>query len=321
MPVSVFPQTDRTFGATLNGIDINHVSDSDWSIVEAALNEYGLLIFPSQEISQEGVAAFARRFGPLEGDRPDALLKARPISNRRADQSIVESTDPIWLTLSYPTRYWHKDGTFNDIPPKICVLAGQLVTREHGQTQFADMAAAWDALNQEQQHRLQSMVAFHSNLIGSTRVLPPEHRKTLDALVGDEPVDGFYGLNYRAETPLRPLVHTHRETGRQSLFIGRHVFGIPDMTPEDSEQFLNDLVDEACQGERVIEHTWTPGDVLVWDNRRLLHRAMPYDEQHETRVLLNCRIVGDSGEKGLANELAARSVEMQHSELLRLRAR
>ncbi|MAW28872.1 MAG: hypothetical protein CMP98_08735 [Gammaproteobacteria bacterium] len=113
----------------------------------------------------------------------------------------------------------------------------------------------------------------------------------------------------------------HPETGRQSLIIGGHVYGIPDMTPEDSGQSLNGLVDEACHDERAIEHTWTPRGVLVRDNSRLLHRVMPYDEKHENIVSLNCRNADDPDEKGIANNLAERSVEMEHLELLRLRAR
>ena len=99
------------------------------------------------------------------------------------------------------------------------------------------------------------------------------------------------------------------------------MYGIPDMTPEDSGQSLNGLVDEACHGERAIEHTWTPWGVLVRDNSRLLHRVMSYDEKHETIVSLNCRNAGDPDEKRIANNLAERSVEMEHLKLLRLRAR
>lgn len=89
----------------------------------------------------------------------------------------------------------------------------------------------------------------------------------------------------------------HPETGRQSLIIGGHVYGIPDMTPEDSGQSLNGLADEACHGERAIEHTWTPWGVLFRHNSRLLHRVMPYDEKHETIVSLNCRNAVDPDEK------------------------
>ena len=85
----------------------------------------------------------------------------------------------------------------------------------------------------------------------------------------------------------------HPETGRQSLFMGGHVYGISDMTPEDPGQFLNSLVDEACHVERAIEHTWTPWGVMVRYNSRLLHRAMPCDERHETIISLNCRNTDD----------------------------
>ena len=94
--------------------------------------------------------------------------------------------------------------------------------------------------------------------------------------------------------------------------MGGHVYGVPDMTSEDPGQSLNGLVDEACHVERAIKHTWTSRGVLVRDNSRLLHRVMPYDERHETIVSLNCRNANDQDEKGIANNLAERSVEMEH---------
>jgi alpha-ketoglutarate-dependent taurine dioxygenase len=100
-----------------------------------------------------------------------------------------------------------------------------------------------------------------------------------------------YGMN--VEPPLRPLVKTHPETGRTTLMIGRHAFGIPTLTTEQSEQQLAELTELVCQPPRIYEPVWSVGDGAVWDNRSPMHRACPYDMQ-EARIIRNCRILGDA---------------------------
>ena len=99
-----------------------------------------------------------------------------------------------------------------------------------------------------------------------------------------------YGMDI--EPPLRPLEKIHPETGRTTLMIGRHAHAIPGLSADESEQLLSELSQFACQPPRVYEHSWCPGDVAVWDNRALMHRACPYD-MHEPRIIYNCRIAGD----------------------------
>jgi alpha-ketoglutarate-dependent taurine dioxygenase len=214
------------------------------------------------------------------------------------------------------------DGTFNPVPPKICLLSAMSMPARGGQTVFADMCAAYDALDGPTQERIADLSAYHSNLIGTTRVLPQPNQADLARLVGDAPKDGYYGLRYRADAPLRPLVKTHPVTGRPALFVGRHAFGIPGMSAEASESLLKELERSACRPPRIYEHEWRLGDLIVFDNRRLLHRACIYDERRETRELLNCRIAGDAQtDAGLATLEAQRSVEVQRAELARLRGR
>ena len=184
------------------------------------------------------------------------------------------------------------------------------------------MSAAYDALDQETKDRIANLNAYHSNLVGTTRVLPKQHEAYLHALVGDTAEDGYYGLGMRTECPLRPLVKIHPVTGRPSLFLGRHSFGIPGMSLEESDRCLRELETFACQPPGVYDHEWEVGDLIVWDNRRLLHRAYPYDERSETRELFNCRIAGDEEtDAGLDTEEAQRSAEIQRAELARLRGR
>ncbi len=311
-----------TFGAVITGIDLTDITGAMFADIKSALNEHGALVFPAQYLTASAQATFAKRFGSLEGGRSKGEDTARSISNRGPDRSTLTQQDPTWLTLSYPTRHWHVDGSFNPIPPKICILSAVSIPSRGGQTGFADMAAAYDALDQSIKDKIADMNSFHSNLVGTTRVLPEANQEHFRSLVGDSPKDGFYGLGYSTEIPLRPLVNFHPETNRPSLFVGRHAFGISGMPPEESESFLSELETTACRSPRVYEHSWQVGDLVVFDNRRLLHRACPYDDQGDSRELLNSRIAGDAQtDSGLGTEEAQQCVEVQRAEILRLRRR
>ena len=311
------PLADLTLGAEVVGARFDVVSAEAWHELEQALGRFGLLRFRDQRFDARSVATFARRFGELEGD----IDEARPISNKRDDAAPLDTADPAWLTRAYPTRFWHTDGTFNRVAPRICILAGAAVPAAGASTEFADMCAAWDALDGNRQRMLAGMTCFHSNLVGSTRVLPPENAKILESQLHPEPVDGQYVLGYRDEVPLRPLVRTHPVNGRNVLAVGRHTFGASGLDPAASDELLRGLEEDACRPPRVYRHDWRVGDVLVFDNRRVLHRAEPYAETGEERLLLNCRVKGDPElDAGLDVPEAADSAARQHAELLRLRA-
>lgn len=316
--MNVEPLPDTTIGTIVNGFDLKDLNSTAWTDIDAAFNEHGLLVFPKQHLDADTQATFSKRFGPLQGK----AVQAHSISNLRPDKTVLTDRDPTWLTLSYPTRYWHMDGTFGTLPPKVCILGAASVALQGGQTAFADMSSAYDALDQGTKDRIADLNAYHSNLVGTTRVLPALNQEYLHSLVGDTPQDGQYGLGFSAECPLRPLVKIHPVTGRSSLFIGRHAFGIPGMSLEASNRFLRELEAFACLPPRVYEHDWQMGDLIVFDNRRFLHRACPYNEKNEIRELLNCRIAGDAqADAGLVTADAHRSQEVQRAELARLRSK
>ena len=315
--VAALPGT--TFGAVVTGIDLTNLSNLEWADIESAFNEHGLLIFRDQHLAADTQATFAKRFGSIQGGKPSGDDRAHSISNRRPDKTVLTDQDPTWLTLSYPTRYWHADGTFGLIPPKVCMLGAASVASQGGQTAFADMAAGYDALDQPTKDKIENLSAYHSNLAGTMRVLSKRNRKYLHSLVGDTPQEGKYGLGMSVECPLRPMVKVHPVTGRSSLFLGRHTFGIPGMSLKESDKLLRELEDFACRPPRIYEHDWQVGDLIVWDNRRMLHRACLYDEQEETRELLNNRVAGDTEtDAGLETTEAQRSAEVQRTELARL---
>jgi len=154
-----------------------------------------------------------------------------------------------------------------------------------GETEFADMRAAWDALDETTQARLEKLSAYHS-LYYSQSQIGFVHQ-----------TDQVYGFHDKG-APLRPIVKTHSETGRKSIYTGRHAHDIPGMSREDSKALLDKLMEDACRPPRVYKHSWTLGDLVVWDNRCLMHRARPFD-MRLPRVLRASRISGD-----LQSELA-----------------
>jgi alpha-ketoglutarate-dependent taurine dioxygenase len=269
----------KTFGAVVTDLDLATLGEDDFSQLYSAWLEYALLIFPRQHLSNTEQAAFARRFGDLvEG------LEAAEISNVLPDGSLRDAPNDDMMKIIRGNMHWHQDNTYMPIQAKGAVFSAKVVPESQGETAFADMRAAWTGLDQAMRHKLASLSAYHS-LAHSQRQLG-EDTKTRDSeYIG-------YGLNLD-EVPLRPLMKVHPETGQPSLAVGRHAYGIPELSEAESDSLLAELIDFAVGDERrVYQHHWQAGDVVVWDNRCLMHRACPWDYS-EPRVMLHSRIAGD----------------------------
>ncbi len=267
-----------TLGATVTGVEIGRLSDPEWHAIEAAFHEYAVLVFPAQHPSRADQVAFGKRFGGL-----DPLVAATgrvAISNRRADGSLRDAADPLKQIL-LGNEGWHTDSSYMPISAKASLLSAELVTEEGGETQWADMRAAYDALDDATRDRITELAAYHSLKYSQLR-----------AGFSETAGDYSYGLDVD-DPPLRPLVKRHPVTGRAALFIGRHAFGIPGLASDDSEKLLDELLAFACQPPRLWRHTWSAGDLAIWDNRCVLHRARPYDPG-VPRILHHTRIAGDA---------------------------
>jgi alpha-ketoglutarate-dependent taurine dioxygenase len=271
-----------TFGAVVTGLRLAALDEPTFAALHAAWLEYALLIFPGQHLTTAEQVAFAKRIGPTEFD-------LAPISNVRADGSLRrdDDSDDVVKILK-GNMGWHQDSTYMPVQAKGAVFTCQVAPRAGGETGFADMRAAYDALPEAMRQRIEGLCAHHS-LAYSQGKLGHAHTKG-SAYSG-------YGFDV-AEPPLRPLVKVHPETGRRSLAIGRHAYGVPGLSAEESERLLQELVDFACQPPRVWHHSWTAGDAILWDNRALLHRAMPWD-MAEPRVMYHSRLAGDPASEGV----------------------
>jgi alpha-ketoglutarate-dependent taurine dioxygenase len=267
---------DATFGAVVTGLAISKIDDADFAELHALWLECALLIFPDQFLSNQDQIAFARRFGAPE-------LELAPLSNVRKDGSlrIDDDSDDVMKILK-GNMGWHADSTYMPVQAKAAVFTAHAVPPAGGETEWADMRAAYEALDESMRSRIAGLSAYHSLYYSQSKL---GHAPSANSeYIG-------YGF-HDAETPLRPLVKQHPETSRSSLLIGRHAYGIPGLEPQASERLLQELVDFACRPPRIYQHAWSPGDAVVWDNRCLLHRGRPWD-MTEPRVMVHSRIAGD----------------------------
>lgn len=283
-PLTVEP-IDATFGAVVTGFRIAELDDDTWRELHAAWLEHALLIFPDQHLTREQQIAFAKRFGPLE-------FEMSAISNVREDGTLrLEKDNDDRIKILKGNMGWHADSTYMPVQAKGAVFSAEEVPTIGGRTGWADMRAAYDALDEEMRAKVSTLAAYHSLHYSQSKV---GH----DTKKADGAYNG-YGL-HDGPVPLRPLVKTHPETGRKSLLIGRHAHNIPGMDKAQSERFLEGLVAFACQPPRTYHHDWTPGDVVVWDNRCLLHQATPWD-MTQRRIMWHSRIAGDPQSEAAAN--------------------
>jgi alpha-ketoglutarate-dependent taurine dioxygenase len=288
-PIEVEP-LDGTFGAVVRGVELGALDDETWAAIHATWIEYALLIFPRQFVTRDEQNAFARRFGDLE-------FEAAPISNIGRDGRVhAEPSDDVVKSLR-GNEGWHHDSTYMPLQAKGAVFSAEIVPSAGGATGWADMRAAYEALDDDTRRLLAGMSAYHSLYYSQGRegYLPSKRNE-----------DGSYGMyGYHDKEPsLRPLVKVHPDTGRPNLLIGRHAYGIIGMDPDESERFLDHLNDWACQPPRLHFHQWAVGDVVVWDNRRLMHRATPFD-MTEPRRMWHTRIAGDPATELALNHVAA----------------
>ena len=277
MPITI-TTTDATLGAVITDVNLAELDDSTWDQVHQAFLEHGLLVFPGQHLDDAAQGRFARRFGEVEKLGPRQMGATTPISNRKADGTLASESDEQFKILR-GNEGWHTDSTYMPLASKVAMLAALVVPQEGGETEFADMRAAWDNLPAQMQAKLEPLSAYHSLYYSQSKA---GYTHTTDNL---------YGFHDKG-APLRPVVKVHPETGRKSLYTGRHAYGIPGLDEAESEQLLRETLDAACQPPRTYRHTWSPGDIVVWDNRCLMHRACPYDTT-QPRVLRGTRIAGD----------------------------
>ncbi len=276
---------DATFGAVVRGIEIRTLDDAGFEMVREAWIEYGLLVFPDQHLTRHEQDDFARRFGDLE-------FEATPLTNVRRDGSLRDDPDDPLVQSLRGNEGWHHDSTYLPVQAKGAVFTAEIVPETGGDTGFADMRAAYDALDEPTRATVDELRAHHSRRYSMER---SGHHVSPD----DAGRYQLYGYDVD-EPPLRPLVKVHPDTGRPNLLIGQHAYGIEGLGAEESADLLDRLNADACLAPRTYFHAWTEGDALVWDNRRLMHCATSHDPD-QPRRMWHTRIAGDPATEAAIN--------------------
>jgi len=274
--------TRPDFVGVVSGVDVARgVSAEIAAEIELGMDHYAVLVFRDQRIDDGQQYAFSQHFGPMEaatGDiaRPEdrrLSMDINDISNLDRDGKVLRRDDRRRL-FGFGNMLWHSDSSFKPTPAKFSLLSARVVPNEGGNTEFADMRAAWDALDDATKTECRDLVCEHSQLysrglLGFTDFDADERRKW-------------------APVPQR-LVRRHPRTGRLSLFLSAHAGTIRGWPMPEARMFLRDLTEHATQPAFVHAHRWRQWDLVMWDNRVMMHRARRYDmnqvrDLHRTTV-------------------------------------
>jgi len=215
---------DAMLGAVVTGLTLAQLDASSWKTVEQAFHEHAVLVFPGQNLTEEEQVAFANRFGDIELLAPDPQQKAVAISNQKPDGTVMGADEHRFKSLR-GNEGWHTDSSYMPLAAKASVLSAQVVPPAGGETEWADMRAAYDALDEQTRRRIAGLSAHHSLYHSQARI---GHVVRTGA---------GYGFHTKG-APLRPLVKIHPVTGRPALFIGRHAHAIPGLDEAESEKLL-----------------------------------------------------------------------------------
>jgi alpha-ketoglutarate-dependent 2,4-dichlorophenoxyacetate dioxygenase len=262
------------FGAEIIGSEITDGDPALTSAINDAIGARGLLLFRGANFDDDDLARFAARFGPLQNmtSQADARLHVIRVTNLTEDGNIKD-VDEASRRRHEPNKLWHVDSSFIYPGATYSFLQARIVPKAGGETEFCDGRAAWDALAPAQQRHLMGLTAHHS-IAHSWRLVGVE------APAPSQP-----------PSVVRKLVHRHTPSGRETLNIPSHVERIDGLDPAQTRVLLEELIQIAAAPERVYRHKWKEGDLLMWDNRCMLHRVAAYREFEDPRDLRSCRVV------------------------------
>lgn len=269
-------------GAEVSGLNLKAPVDADTrAVLLEAFARHHVLVFPGAAISDDEHVAFSRNFSTLESFPQSDMGAARlpeiyRVSNVGEDGEIlpVDSDTARYQSL---TQVWHTDGSYLPVPSLGAVLHGIEVTDQGGETQFANMFQAYEALAEDRKRALERLKARHSfQYSRALKGLPPMKPEELARV---PPVE-------------HPLVRVHRD-GRRSLYLSAPLMeGVVDWSKADSQTLFAELLAHATQPDFVYRHRWKPHDVVMWDNRCTMHCVTPYDAATKRRVMHRTALVG-----------------------------
>jgi alpha-ketoglutarate-dependent 2,4-dichlorophenoxyacetate dioxygenase len=274
------------FAGEVTGADLTRpLSRAEAATLEAGMDRYAVLVYHGQNVTDEQQKTFSLNFGALEETAGGNVTQAKDqrlapfmadVSNLGSDHKPLARDDRRRM-FNLGNQLWHSDSSFRAIPAKFSILSGRTSVEKGGRTEFADMRAAYDALDDETKAVAEDMICEHS-LIYS--------RGTL----------GFTDLSAEEMAMFKPvrqrLVRTHPVTGRKSLFLSSHIGAIIGWPIPPARAFIHELTEHAVQPQFLYKHVWTQYDMVMWDNRSTMHRVTRFDHS-QVRDMRRTTIAGD----------------------------
>jgi len=270
------------FGAEITGVDLTRLDDATFEHIEDAFETYSVLVFPNQNLDDDAQIAFSRRFGELEKTQGHIannfqVKHVSEITNLDPDGKLMAPDDPRVL-YRLGQRNWHSDSSFKRVPAKASLLHARKLPPDGGDTQFASLRAAYDALPEARKRELEDKVAIH-HYAYSRR-------------------NGGYALTNEAEDKRFPpvpqaMIRANPVNGRKALYVGSHASHIRGMPEDEGRALLKELLDFATQDRFTYLHHWKVGDLVMYDNRAALHRARPYKITEHPRILHRTTVMGE----------------------------
>jgi alpha-ketoglutarate-dependent 2,4-dichlorophenoxyacetate dioxygenase len=285
MTISIRP-LQPVFAGEVLGADLTKpMSKDDVAAIEAGMDRYAVLVFPDQRIDDDQQMAFTRNFGEIETARGGNITKPHEfrlqqgmvdVSNLDKDGKPLPRDDRRRM-FNLGNRLWHSDSSFRAIPAKYSLLSARSIATRGGNTEFADMRAAYDTLDDELRATAEDLVCEHS-------------------LIYSRGSMGFTELTEEERAAFKPvrqrLVRTHPVSGRKSLYLSSHIGSIVGWPVPEARDFIRDLTEHATQPERVYVHRWRQYDLVMWDNRQTMHRVRRFDE-NQPRDVRRTTVRGD----------------------------
>ena len=280
-------QVHPVFVGEVSGADLTRpLSKADVAAVEAGMDRYAVLIFRDQNITDDQQMAFTQNFGEIENAKGGNITKDNEyrlkkgmvdVSNLDKDGKPLPRDDRRRM-FNLGNRLWHSDSSFRAKPAKYSILSARSVASQGGNTEFADMRAAYDTLDDATRAEIEDLVCEHSLMYSRGSM-------------------GFSDLTDDEKAMMKPvrqrLVRTHPVTGRKSLYLSSHAGLIVGWLVPESRDFLRDLNEHATQRELVYTHRWRQYDLVVWDNRQTMHRVRRFDET-QPRDMRRTTVAGEA---------------------------
>ena len=277
-----FEPLHSEFGAKVTGLDLGEeLSAASVSAIERAIDEYSFLWFPDQSISDDMQLAFTQLLGDAEPSHvklgQEGIIEYFiTIGNVQDDGSVFGNEHPKTRFLT-GNNMWHSDSSFRKVPTYVSIMCAYEVPDEGGATQFVSQRTAFDRLPAKTQADVLPLITIHDYVFSRSKV-------------GDDAVSPSHA-NSLPPVPQK-LVRKNPATGRRNFYVGSHAREIEGWEFSKSRNLLNDLLARTTKADHIYEHRWSPGDLVIWDNRCLLHRGSGYDADKYRRRMRQTRVRG-----------------------------